>query len=73
MRVLRPFVWAAVLVAGFLYVTSVAQWDVGALLQPVGNAGRMWTEPASAATAGVLHGRRAEQYRYLSHGQATPR
>ena len=25
----------------------------GALLQPVRNAGRIWTEPASAATAGV--------------------
>jgi S1-C subfamily serine protease len=53
MKVLRPFVWAAVLVAGFLYVTSVAHWDVGSAFQPVRNAGRIWTEPASAATAGV--------------------
>jgi S1-C subfamily serine protease len=51
--VLRPFVWAAILVAGFLYVTSVAHWDVSRALQPVRNAGRIWTEPASAATAGV--------------------
>src|SRR3954470_13700975 len=52
MKVLRPFVWAAVLVAGFLYVTSVARWDLGGLLRPVGNVGRMWSEPVSAATAG---------------------
>ena len=53
MKVLRPFVWAAILVAGFLYVTSVAHWDVGSVFQPVRNAGRIWTEPTSAATAGV--------------------
>jgi S1-C subfamily serine protease len=53
MRVLRPFVWAAILVAGFLYVTSVAHWDVGRLLQPVRTASRAWSEPASAAGAGV--------------------
>lgn len=53
MRVLRPFVWATVLVAGFLYVTSVAHWDVGRVLGPVRDAGRIWTEPASAATAGA--------------------
>ena len=53
MRVLRPFVWAAILVAGFLYVTSVAHWDVGRLLQPVRTAGRAWSEPASAAGAAV--------------------
>jgi S1-C subfamily serine protease len=53
MRVLRPFVWAAILVAGFLYVTSVAHWDVGRLLQLVRTASRAWSEPASAAGAGV--------------------
>jgi S1-C subfamily serine protease len=53
MRVLRPFVWAAILVAGFLYVTSVAHWNVGHLLQPVRTAGRAWSEPESAAGAGV--------------------
>ena len=51
MRVLRPFVWAAILVAGFLYLTSVAHWDVGHLLQPVRTAGRAWSEPESAAGA----------------------
>jgi S1-C subfamily serine protease len=53
MKVLRPFAWAAILVAAFLYITSAAHWDVGRVLQPVRNAGRIWTEPASAATAGV--------------------
>src|SRR5690242_17702434 len=53
MRVLRPFVWAAVLVAGFLYLTSAARWDVSRVLRPVRNAGRAWSEPAAAATAGV--------------------
>ena len=33
MRVLRPFLWAAVLAATFLYVTSVANWDMGRVLQ----------------------------------------
>jgi S1-C subfamily serine protease len=51
MKVLRPFVWAGVLVAGFVYITSVARWDVGRLLQPIRSAGRLWTE-ASAAGPG---------------------
>jgi len=52
MRVLRPFLWAIVLVAIFLYVTSAAHWDVGRLLQPVRSVGRLWSEPAAAETAG---------------------
>jgi S1-C subfamily serine protease len=52
MRVPRPFLWAIVLAAGFLYVTSVAHWDVGRALQPVRSVGCLWSEPASAETAG---------------------
>jgi S1-C subfamily serine protease len=52
MRVLRPFVWASLLVAGFLYITSVARWDVGRVLQPVRTASRAWSEPATAQGAG---------------------
>jgi S1-C subfamily serine protease len=52
MKVLRPFFWAIVLVAAFLYVTSAAHWDVGRVLQPVRSVGRLWSEPASAETAG---------------------
>src|SRR5438270_761683 len=50
MRVLRPFLWAALMTAGFLYLTSVAQWDVGKVLRPMSRGGRIWSEPASAAT-----------------------
>jgi len=52
MKVLRPFLWAMVLVAGFLYLTSAAHWDVGRLLQPVRSVGRLWSEPTAAETAG---------------------
>ena len=50
MRILRPFAWAAIMVAAFLYVTSVTRWDFGRLLRP---AGRLWSEPAPAAAAAV--------------------
>jgi S1-C subfamily serine protease len=52
MKVLRPFLWAIVLVAGFLYLTSAAHWDVGRVLQPVRSMGRLWSEPTAAETAG---------------------
>ncbi|HUI81231.1 MAG TPA: trypsin-like peptidase domain-containing protein [Bryobacteraceae bacterium] len=48
MRVLRPFLWAAVLVAGFVYVTSVARWNVGDLLRPLHSGGPMYSEAAAA-------------------------
>jgi S1-C subfamily serine protease len=53
MKVLRPFVYAAVMVAAFLYITSVSRWDIGSLLHRGGSATRLWTEPASAASAGT--------------------
>ena len=49
MRVLRPFLWAVVMAAAFVYVTSVAHWDAGKLFRPLGGV-RLWSEPASAAT-----------------------
>jgi S1-C subfamily serine protease len=52
MKVLRPFLWAAVLVTGFLYFTSGSKWDLGRLLRPVSNSARLWTEPEAARTAG---------------------
>jgi len=52
MKVLRPFLWAVVITTAFLYITSVAHWDVDRAFQPVRNAGRVWAEPTSAATAG---------------------
>ena len=57
MRVLRPFLWAAVLAGAFLYVTSVAHWDVSRVFQPVRNVSRLWTEPTpvSGAAAGQTY------------------
>ena len=46
MRILRPIVWATVMVAAFVYITSVAHWDFAG----VRSAGRLWSEPASAAS-----------------------
>ena len=47
MKILRPFLWAAVLVAAFVYITSGRPWSLSHLFSPV-SVGR-WTEPASAA------------------------
>jgi S1-C subfamily serine protease len=49
---MRPFIWAAALVGGFWYVTSVAQWNAGRLLQPIRQAERLWTAPGAAQSAG---------------------
>lgn len=50
MKALRPFLWAAVLVAGFLYVTSVGHWNASKLLPAPGASGHIWDPPASAAS-----------------------
>ena len=53
MRVLRPFVWAAVLVAGFLVRHVGGALGRGARrCSPSGRRPRLWSEPASAASAG---------------------
>ena len=52
MRVLRIFVWAMLLTAGFVYVTGVAKWDIRQAWRPVRTAGRLWTEPTAAQSAG---------------------
>ena len=49
MRILRPFLWAAVMVAAFVYVTSVARWDMGSLLQRVRSADHLYTEASAAS------------------------
>jgi S1-C subfamily serine protease len=46
---MRPWLWAAVLVGGFWYLTSVAHWNLGVLRQ----AGRLWTAPSTAQSAGL--------------------
>jgi S1-C subfamily serine protease len=48
----RIFVLAAVLVAGFLYVTSVADWKLSSLLHPIQETGKLWAEPEQARSAG---------------------
>jgi S1-C subfamily serine protease len=68
MKVLRPFLWAAVMAAAFVYVTSVAHWDAGRLLRPIG--GRLWSEPASAA-AGYLPDEQNNMDIYRSAKDAT--
>ena len=47
MRILRPLAWAMILVAGFVYVTSMTHWDFAR----VRSMGRMWSEPAAAASS----------------------
>jgi S1-C subfamily serine protease len=49
---MRPFIWAAALVGGFWYVTSVAQWSPGKLWQPIRQAERLWMAPNAAQSAG---------------------
>lgn len=49
---MRPFIWAAVLVGAFWYVTSVAHWSPG-WLQPVQRTERLWVAPDTAHSAGL--------------------
>jgi S1-C subfamily serine protease len=50
MKILRPFVWAAALVAAFLYITSTGHWNLAHFLPGVRSSGHLWEEPASAAS-----------------------
>jgi S1-C subfamily serine protease len=49
---MRPFIWAAALVGGFWYLTSVAHWNVGPLLRPIRQTERLWAAPNAAHSAG---------------------
>jgi len=51
MRILRPVLWAAMLVAGFLYITSVGHWRMAKFLPGVSSNGHLWEEPAVAASS----------------------
>ncbi|MEO7649348.1 MAG: peptidase S1, partial [Bryobacteraceae bacterium] len=48
---LRPFLWAALLVGGFVYLTSVSDWNLRKLVAPIQKQGRLWSEPQAAQTA----------------------
>ncbi len=50
MRALRPFLWAAILVGAFLYITNTGHWGVSRLLPVTGGSGHYWDAPASAAS-----------------------
>lgn len=50
---LRPFILTALLVGGFLYVTTVADWNVGRFFQPLGKPGQLWSAPEVARSAGL--------------------
>ena len=47
MRAVRLLLLSTFLAAAFVYVTSVARWDAGKLLRPIGE--RLWSEPTNAA------------------------
>ena len=49
---MRPLIWAAALVGGFWYLTSVAHWNPGQVWQPIRQTERLWTAPAAAQSAG---------------------
>ena len=49
MKSLRPFLWAVLMVAGFLYITSGTRFD---MTRPVRQVGRLWSEPEPAGAAG---------------------
>ena len=48
---IRPLLWALALVAGFVYITSRADWSVRQIFQPLQRTGRIWTAPEIARTA----------------------
>ena len=50
MKLMRPFLWAAVLVAGFLAITSAGHWRLAQILPKLSSGGRLWEAPVSAAS-----------------------
>src|SRR5882724_6408069 len=48
---LRPILWALAMVAGFVYLTSKADWSVKRIFQPIERTGRLWSAPEVARTA----------------------
>jgi S1-C subfamily serine protease len=49
---LRSIFWAIALAAGFVYLTSRADWSLRQLFQPIRTTGRQWSAPEVARTAG---------------------
>ena len=68
---MRIFVLAALLVGGFVAVTSVSRWNPRRLLEPVREAGRLWAEPDRARSAGLSADELNNVDIYKSAGTAT--
>lgn len=49
----RALVLTALIVGGFVYITSKSHWNLGRFLRPVGGVTKAWTGPDSAHTAGL--------------------
>jgi len=50
MKAIRPILWAVVLVACFLTITSAGHWKLAQFLPGLNSSGRLWEAPASAAS-----------------------
>ena len=48
MKLMRPLIWAAVLVACFLTITSAGHWRLAQILPQLSSGGHLWEAPASA-------------------------
>jgi len=68
---LRPFIWAAILVGGFWYLTSVAHWSPGWIVQHIQREGRLWTAPSPVETAGFTAEENNNINIYKAAGPAT--
>ncbi len=51
MKLMRPLIWAAVLVACFLTITSAGHWRLAQILPQLSSSGHIWEAPVSAASA----------------------
>jgi S1-C subfamily serine protease len=68
---IRSVLLAALLVGGFVYLTSVARWNPRNLFAPVAGVGRLWSEPDRAKTAGLSSDELNNIEVYKSANQAT--
>jgi putative serine protease PepD len=50
MKLTRPLLWAALLVACFLTITSAGHWRLAQVLPHLSSGGHLWEAPASAAS-----------------------
>ena len=50
---LRVLLIAALLVGGFLFITSKTEWGQHRIFQPISNSGRFWSGPDVARSAGL--------------------